>query len=88
MGFAWRGIVFERHTYDAIIFTVGLAFNNLSFGYSYDYTIGKLGALSGGSHEITLSWSFNEGGKNVKRDAIPCPDVVRFKMFGDKESFR
>ena len=88
LGFAWRGFMVERNTYDAIIFTIGLAFNNLAFNYSYDYTISGLGAPSGGSHEVTLSISFGEGGRPQRRDAIPCPDVVKFRMFGDNESFR
>jgi len=88
MGFAWRGFMIDRHSYDAIIFTIGMAFNNIAFGYSYDYTISGLGAPSGGSHELTLSISFNEGGRTQRRDAIPCPDVVKFRMFGDNERFR
>jgi type IX secretion system PorP/SprF family membrane protein len=88
MGIGWRGLLVEKHSYDAIIFKVGVAFNNIAFGYSYDYTVSGLSSSSGGSHEITLSISFNEGSKNQRRDAIPCPDVVKFRMFGDKESFR
>ena len=88
LGFAWRGLPVESETIDCLIFTVGFAFNNIAFGYSYDYTISDLGAASGGSHEITLSIGFNEGGKTKRMGAIPCPDVVKFKMFGDKESFR
>ena len=78
----------EYSSVDCIIFTVGMAFNNMAIGYSYDYTVSKLGAPTGGSHEITLSFSFNEGNKTHRQGAIPCPDVVKFKMFGDKESFR
>ena len=86
MGFAWRGL--PPNGYDCLILTVGLGFNNIAFGYSYDFTVSKLGTPTGGSHEITLSISFNEGGKSQKRGEIPCPDVVKFRMFGDKESFR
>jgi len=90
LGFAWRGLpAFDKYpSYDALIFTVGVAFNNMAFGYSYDFTVSKLGPATGGSHEITFSFSFNEGNKTQKQGAIPCPDVVKFKMFGDKESFR
>ena len=89
LGFAWRGIpASEYPSVDCLIFTVGVAFNNMAIGYSYDYTISKLGNATGGSHEITLSISFNEGSKTHRQGAIPCPDVVKFKMFGDKESFR
>jgi len=88
LGFAWRGIPFETHTIDCLIFTVGFGFNNMAFGYSYDFTISNLGPGSGGAHELTISIGFNEGGKSQKRGAIPCPDVVKYKMFGNKESFR
>lgn len=89
LGLAWRGMPAKDYpSYDALIFTVGIAFNNLAIGYSYDFTVSKLGPATGGSHEITISYAFNEGGKSNRRGAIPCPDVVRFKMFGDKESFR
>jgi len=88
MGVGWRGFLVESNTYDAIIFTIGVAFNNIAIGYSYDYTISTLGAATGGSHEVTIAISFNEGARNMRRDAIPCPDVVKFRMFGDKESFR
>jgi hypothetical protein len=88
MGFAWRGFP-SGDARDAVIFTIGIALpNGIAFGYSYDYTVSSLGPATGGSHELTLAISFNEGGKNLKRDSIPCPDVVKFKMFGDKESYR
>jgi type IX secretion system PorP/SprF family membrane protein len=90
LGFGWRGLpaTDKYHSYDALIFTIGMAFNDMAFGYSYDFTVSKLGPATGGSHEITFSISFNEGGKKRRIGAIPCPDVVKFKMFGDKESFR
>ena len=89
LGFAWRGLPAKEYpSYDCLIFTVGIAFNNMALGYSYDYTVSKLGPATGGSHEITFSISFNEGGKSQRRGSIPCPDVVKFRMFGDKESFR
>lgn len=89
LGIAWRGLpASEYPSYDALIFTVGIAFNNMAIGYSYDFTVSGLGPATGGTHEITLSISFNEGNKSNRRGSIPCPDVVKFKMFGDKESFR
>jgi len=87
LGFAWRGL--PPDGIDALIVTIGLSYNNIGFGYSYDYTVSKLGhSVTAGSHEITLSISFNEGGISTRMSEIPCPDVVRFRMFGDKESFR
>jgi len=93
LGFAWRGLpalpaIHKYRSYDALIFSVGIDFGDMAFGYSYDFTVSKLGSAPGGSHEITFSYSFNEGSKTQRKGAIPCPDVVKFKMFGDKESFR
>lgn len=86
LGLAWRGM--PSSSYDALVFMVGAAFNNIAIGYSYDFTVSKLGPATGGSHELTVSFAFNEGGKSARKGSIPCPDVVKFKMFGDKESFR
>jgi len=49
----------------------------LNIGYSYDYTISQLGASSGGAHELSISYSWNNSDprkppKNVMQ--IPCPD--------------
>ncbi|MDR2847728.1 MAG: type IX secretion system membrane protein PorP/SprF, partial [Bacteroidales bacterium] len=68
--------------------TVGLAYGNFTVGYSYDFTISSLGPATGGSHEITLSISFNEGNKADRKTSIPCPNSVKSLMFGDKESYR
>ena len=49
----------------------------LNIGYSYDYTISKLGTGSGGAHEFSLvySWSTRDPRKPPKdKLVIPCPD--------------
>ncbi len=51
--------------------------NILNIGYSYDVTISKLGASSGGAHEFSISYAWFTGDprkppKNVR--LIPCPD--------------
>lgn len=50
----------------------------LNIGYSYDYTISRLGAGSGGAHEFSLvySWSTRNPRKPPKdKLMIPCPDI-------------
>ncbi len=50
-----------RHNFsnpDAAIVLVGVTWNNLRFGYSYDFTVSKVGGSSGGAHEISFSWDF------------------------------
>jgi len=61
---------------ESIILLVGMIMNNLSVGYSFDYTISGLGIQSGGAHEISLSYLFSLRDpsippKNVRK--IPCP---------------
>lgn len=43
---------------DAIVGLIGLRFNNIRFGYSYDFTISNIGGSSGGAHEISFAWDF------------------------------
>jgi type IX secretion system PorP/SprF family membrane protein len=91
LGIAWRGLPkfgSGYPSYDAIILTAGLTYGNFTVGYSYDFTVSSLGPATGGSHEITLSISFNEGNKVDRKTSIPCPNSVKSLMFGDKESYR
>jgi type IX secretion system PorP/SprF family membrane protein len=50
-----------RHSFsnpDAAIVLVGLTWNNMRIGYSYDFTLSNIGGSSGGAHEISFSWDF------------------------------
>jgi hypothetical protein len=50
-----------RHNFsnpDAIVALIGLKFNNIRVGYSYDYTVSNIGGSSGGAHEISFAWNF------------------------------
>ncbi len=50
-----------RHNFqnpDAIIALVGVTYNNIKVGYSYDYTISQIGGKAGGAHEISFAWNF------------------------------
>lgn len=52
--------------------------SSFKVGYSYDVTISKLGASSGGAHEFSISYAWFTGDprkppKNVR--LIPCPDI-------------
>ena len=53
---------------DAFIANAAFSGKKLSIGYSYDYTISKLTNQTGGSHEITLNFTF--GKLNEKRPGI------------------
>ncbi len=44
---------------EAIISMFGLNMGDITFGYSFDYTISDLGIGSGGAHEISLIYTFS-----------------------------
>jgi hypothetical protein len=51
--------------------------DQLNIGYSYDYTISKLGPGSGGSHEFSLVYTWpmrNPRKPPPDKMVIPCPD--------------
>lgn len=80
LGFWYRGLPgikkndYSYINHDAIAVLLGYEINNYRIGYSYDLTISKLTAGSGGSHEISLIMEFanRRNKKNAKRRVIPC----------------
>ena len=76
IGIWYRGIpVFkELASNDALAFLLGFKVDQFSIGYSYDLTISKLVGLTGGTHEISINYLFNQGvTKRERRKSIPCP---------------
>jgi type IX secretion system PorP/SprF family membrane protein len=80
LGLYYRGLPvksFESYTNnESAIFVVGLSKDNLNLGYSYDHTLSELRGISGGAHEISVSYVFSlrdprRPSKDVMR--IPCP---------------
>jgi type IX secretion system PorP/SprF family membrane protein len=50
-----------RHNFqnpDAVVALLGLTYNNLRVGYSYDFTVSQVGSKAGGAHEISFAWDF------------------------------
>ncbi len=45
---------------DAIIVLLGIQRKGYKIGYSYDYTVSKLGSKSGGAHEISIAFNFHK----------------------------
>lgn len=80
IGLLYRGIpIFNNHVHglfnnDAVVALVGLRTKDFRIGYSYDMTISRLVNSTGGSHEISLIYHFNQGPPNKKPKMIPCPD--------------
>jgi type IX secretion system PorP/SprF family membrane protein len=79
LGIWYRGIpVFnEISNNDAVVLLVGIQYLQYNIGYSYDFTTSGLIANSGGSHEISFSYSFGKPSKKRRRlkKMVPCPDL-------------
>ncbi|GAB1446974.1 type IX secretion system membrane protein PorP/SprF [Flammeovirgaceae bacterium] len=85
LGMWYRGVPFKKvngfSNNESIVLLLGFtkkgAKDILNIGYSYDFTISKLGPGSGGAHEFSLvySWSTRDPRKPPKdKLIIPCPD--------------
>jgi len=79
IGLWYRGLPLIR-TYenyrnnDAIITVVGLKWDECRLGYSFDFTTSGLISDTGGAHEISFYWLFNQDQKVQRKKAvIPCP---------------
>lgn len=76
IGFWYRGIPFYKEIFnrDAFTMLLGYKVKNLSFCYSYDFTFSKLISHTGGSHEISMSYSFKTKMIKRKMKMVPCPE--------------
>lgn len=77
-GIWYRGIpLITSQAGDAIIGLVGIKTNQLHLGYSYDFTVSNLIGSTGGAHEISIVYEFNNlsvGQMRKRIRAIPCPE--------------
>lgn len=65
-----------RHNFenpDAIIALIGFQQPKYKIGYSFDYTVSKLGISSGGAHEVSFTWFLPYPQKEFKYKAIKSP---------------
>lgn len=85
VGFWYRGIpvkkseITKQINQDALIFLLGMKYDQFEFGYSYDITISTLGPSSGGSHEVSVAYQlFNPARRKpkAKYKDIPCPTFL------------
>jgi len=85
IGTWYRGVPFKTvngfSNNESIVMLIGFTQKGprdiINIGYSYDYTISKLGPGSGGAHEFSLvySWATRDPRKPPKdKLIIPCPD--------------
>ena len=81
-GVWYRGIPFmtsremTMQVGDAIIGLIGIKTEQFRIGYSYDFTVSSLVNATGGAHEVSLTFEFNNPntGRQRKIRAIPCPE--------------
>lgn len=85
VGFGYRSILdtknefTEKVSQGTLIFLIGLHYEQLEFGYSYDFTLSPLSASSGGAHEISLAYhlTYTKKQKPKRKDKfIPCPPFL------------
>jgi type IX secretion system PorP/SprF family membrane protein len=80
LGLLYRGIpLFNNQIHglfnnDALVLIAGLSTDNLRIGYSYDFTVSRMINSTGGSHEISVIYQFNQGPPSKRQGKIPCPD--------------
>lgn len=58
---------------DAFIVLVGIQSKHFRFGYSYDLTASKLTMVTGGSHELSLGYTFHCKPRKRTYRTISCP---------------
>jgi len=77
-GLWYRGIpLITSQAGDAIIGLIGIKTDQLHLGYSYDFTVSNLIGSTGGAHEISIVYEFNNlsvGQLRKRIRAIPCPE--------------
>jgi type IX secretion system PorP/SprF family membrane protein len=77
IGLWYRGIpiISSTKSKDAISISAGALIKNLSFTYSYDLTVSSLITSTGGAHELSLVYLFEQPKGKYKRKmgAVPCP---------------
>jgi len=81
IGLWYRGLPFkpveQQSNRDALVLMLGFQLpTGLNVGYSFDYTVSKLGIQSGGAHELSLSFILptrNPGRPNIRETLLPCP---------------
>ncbi len=76
LGIWYRGLpVFPNNlNVGALAFSTGYKYKAIQLGYSYDFTLTRLVTQTGGAHEISLSYTFNErNNRRARHKMVPCP---------------
>lgn len=60
----WAGMAYRSS--GALIATVGARYLNLSFGYSFDFTLQEIQRITYGTHEITVALKFGDSARRYR----------------------
>jgi len=80
LGLWYRGLPFIKNSFgefnnSALIFKAGMVFDNYAIGYSFDYSLNKINSITGGAHEVSMVFLFNQEQKlkKKKHKMVPSP---------------
>lgn len=81
IGLWYRGIPIQQEvadnlSHDAVVVILGFQLPALEISYSYDFTVSRLGSISGGTHEVAVKYKLEitRPARMKKREKlIPCP---------------
>jgi type IX secretion system PorP/SprF family membrane protein len=60
----WAGLAYR--TSGALIANVGFKYQNMFFGYAYDYTLQEIQTITYGTHEITVALKFGDNSRRYR----------------------
>jgi len=60
----WAGLAYR--TSGALIANIGVKYQNMFFGYAYDYTLQEIQSITYGTHEITLAVKFGDNSRRYR----------------------
>ncbi len=79
-GIWYRGLPFFKNNFgqfnnSALVLITGIELKYYKIGYSYDHSLSKIGLFTGGAHEISMVYLFNQGKKIQKKKykMVPSP---------------
>lgn len=76
-GLWYRGLPVFNGSPNAGAITVqfGYKVNNITFGYSYDYSLSRLMTKTGGAHELSFAYGIQTDTRKKRMRMIPCPSI-------------
>lgn len=60
----WAGLAYR--TSGALIANIGVKYQNIFFGYAFDYTLQEIQSITYGSHEITVALKFGDNSRRYR----------------------